>query len=385
VKVLDGPNAGAQPTPGSQVFAGFQPANAGSHNRTNVAGYIDLESNVLSNLLIGLAGRTEHYSDFGSTTTGKASARFEVFPGYAVRGAVQTGFRAPSLSQEFFSSTATNFLNLGAGLVPVEVRTLPPESDVAKALGAEPLKPEKSVNASVGVAIAPLPNLSLSADYYRITIDDRIVLSGNFTGAAMTSFLASQGFPGVGSARFFTNAIDTKTGGVDVIARYAVDFGNIGVTRFTGGYNKTKSRVTRISSTPAPLASQQAVLFDRIERGRIEVGQPHTTVHLTLDHTHNLFTGTVHVARFGEVTNRAVASNPALDQTFSAKWITDVNASYTLLRQLRLTVGANNVFDTYPDEQIPGNSNSGIFAYPNTVNTFGINGRFIYAKMRIQR
>lgn len=385
IKVLDGPNAGAQPIPGSQVFAGFQPANAGSHSRTNVAGYIDLESNVLSNLLIGLAGRTEHYSDFGSTTTGKASARFEFFPGYAIRGAIQTGFRAPSLSQEFFSSTATNFLNLGAGLVPVEVRTLPPESDVAKALGAEPLKAEKSVNASVGLALAPLKNLSLSADYYRITIDDRIVLSGNFTGTAMTNFLESKGFPGVGSARFFTNAIDTRTGGVDVIGRYAVDFGAIGVTRFTGGYNHTKSRVTRVSSTPAPLASQQAVLFDRIERGRIEVGQPHTSVHLTLDHTLNDLTATVHAARFGEVTNRGTAANATLDQTFSAKWITDVNASYTFLRQLRLTLGANNVFDVYPDEQIPGNSNSGIFAYPNTVNTFGINGRFIYAKMRVQR
>jgi iron complex outermembrane receptor protein len=385
IKVLDGPSAGAQPTPGSQVFAGFQPANAGSHSRTNVAGYIDLESNVLSNLLLGLAGRTEHYSDFGSTTTGKATARFEFYPGYAIRGAIQTGFRAPSLSQEFFSSTATNFLNLGAGLVPVEVRTLPPESDVAKALGAEPLKAEKSVNASVGLALAPFKNLSLSADYYRITIDDRIVLSGNFTGAAMTNFLASQGFPGVGSARFFTNAIDTRTGGVDVIGRYAVDFGSIGITRFTGGYNHTKSRVTRVSNTPAPLASQQAVLFDRIERGRIEVGQPHDMVHLTFDHTHNLLTGTVHLARFGEVTNRGTAANANLDQTFSAKWITDVNASYTFLRQLRFTIGANNVFDVYPDEQIPGNSNSGIFPYPNTVTTFGINGRFIYAKMRVQR
>jgi iron complex outermembrane receptor protein len=385
VKVLDGPNTGAQPAPGSQVFAGFQPSDADSHSRTNVAGYVDLESNVLSNLLIGLAGRTEHYSDFGSTTTGKASARFEFFPGYALRGAIQTGFRAPSLSQEFFSSTATNFLNFGAGLVPVEVRTLPASGDVAKALGAEPLKAEKSVNASVGLAIAPLKNLSLSADYYRITIDDRIVLSGNFTGVAMTNFLASRGFPGVGSARFFTNAIDTRTGGVDVIGRYAIDFGNIGVTRFTGGYNKTRSRVTRVSSTPAPLATQQAVLFDRIERGRIEFGQPHTTVHLTLDHTHNLLTGTVHVARFGEVTNFPLMATDTLDQTFRAKWITDVNASYTLLRQLRLTIGANNVFDVYPDEQIRGNSNSGIFAYPNTVTTFGINGRFIYAKMRISR
>ncbi len=382
VKVLDGPNTGAQPAPGAQVFPGFQPADAGDHSRTNVAGYVDLETTPLAKLLLGLAGRTEHYSDFGNTTTGKASGRFEFYPGYAIRGAIQTGFRAPSLAQEFFSSTATNFLNFGQGLVPVEVRTLPVTSGAAQALGAEPLKPEKSVNYSVGLALAPLQNLSLTADYYHIKIDDRIVLSGNFTGAAMTAFLASKGFPGVGSARFFTNAIDTKTDGLDIITRYAVDFGNIGITRFTGGANYTKSHVTRISNTPAALATQQALLFDRIERGRIEVGQPHRTIHMTLDHTYNLFTGTIHVAQFGPVGFRGTAASAALDQTFHAKWVTDVNASYTLLRQLRFTIGANNVFDVYPDEQIPGNSNFGIFPYSNTLTTFGFNGRFIYAKAK---
>jgi len=201
----------------------------------------------------------------------------------------------------------------------------------------------------------------------------------------MTAFLAAQGFPGVGSARFFTNAIDTRTEGVDVIGRYAVDLGGAGITRFTGGYNHTKSVVTRVSNTPPALSSQQAVLFDRIERGRIEVGQPHNTLHLTLDHTYNDLTGTIHVARFGEVGFRGSASTPTLDQTFGAKWVTDVNASYTFLRQLRLTVGANNIFDVYPDEQIAGNSNGGIFPYSNTVTTFGFNGRFIYMKAKITR
>jgi len=186
----------------------------------------------------------------------------------------------------------------------------------------------------------------------------------------------------VGSARFFTNAIDTRTAGLDVIARYAVDLGEIGITRFTGGANYTKSHVTRISNTPAALSSQQAVLFDRIEQGRIEVGQPHRTVHLTLDHTHNLFTGTIHTAQFGPVGFRQLTGSAAQDQTFKAKWVTDVNASYTLMRQLRLTIGANNVFDVYPDEQIFLNSNSGIFPYSNTLTTFGFNGRFIYAKLK---
>src|SRR5205814_9670308 len=152
----------------------------------------------------------------------------------------------------------------------------------------------------------------------------RTVQSSNVTDAAMTAVLGSKGFPGVGSARFFTNAIDTKTDGLDIITRYAVDFGSIGVTRFTGAANYTKSHVTRISSTDSALASQQATLFDRIERGRIEVGQPHRTIHMTLDHTHNLFTGTIHVAQFGPVGFRGTAASAALDQTFHAKWVTDV-------------------------------------------------------------
>lgn len=370
-------------SPGAQVFPGFQPADAGDHNRTSFAGYVDLETSPLKPLQIGLAGRTEHYSDFGSTTNGKASARLEFYPGYAIRGAVQTGFRAPSLAQEFLSNISTNFLNLGSGLLPYEVRLLPATSAVAVALGAEPLKPEKSVNYSVGLAVAPLQNLSVTADYYHIKIDDRIVLSGNFGGTpAFATFLASKGITGVGLARFFTNAIDTKTDGLDVITRYAVDLGNIGITRFTGGGNWTKSHVTRISATPAALSAQQSVLFDRVEQGRIEVGQPHRTIHLTFDHTRGPLSATVHTAQFGPVGFRGTFLNETLDQTFSAKWVTDVNASYTFLRQLRVTLGANNVFDVYPDEQIPGNSNAGIFPYSNTLTTFGFNGRFIYLKAK---
>ncbi len=383
-KVLDGPNIGAQPAPGAQVFPGFQPGDASNNSRTNFAGYVDLETKIVKKLLVGAAARAERYSDFGSTVTGKGTARYELVPGFALRGAISSGFRAPSLSQEFYSATSTNFLNLGAGLVPVEVRTLPVTSGPAKALGAQPLKAEKSINGSVGVAVGPIKNFTATADYYNIKIDDRIVFSGNFTGVAMTNFLASQGFPGVGSARFFTNAIDTHTAGLDVILRYAYDLGPYGVTRFTGGYNKTKTKVTRVADTPPALSSQQSVLFDRVERGRIEIGQPHETISLTADHTVNRFATNLHVQKYGEVGFRGSSTSPSLDQTFRSRWITDLNASYSLIRQLRLTVGANNLFDVYPDKQIPGNNNSGIFQFSNTVTTFGFNGRFIYAKARYE-
>ncbi|HEY6089908.1 MAG TPA: TonB-dependent receptor [Gemmatimonadaceae bacterium] len=382
-KVLDGPNIGAQPTPGAQVFAGFQPGDAGSHNRTSFAGYLDFEMNPFEAMQLGLAGRSEHYSDFGSATIGKVSARYELLPAVAIRGAFNTGFRAPSLGQEFFSSTATNFLNLGAGLVPVEIRTLPVTSGAAVALGAEPLRPEKSKNFGYGLTVGPLRNLSLTVDRYEIAIDDRIVFSGNFTGAAMTNFLASQGFPGVGSARFFTNAIDTRTKGLDIVGRYSMDFGTPGITRFTGGYNHTGTKVKRVSATPPALSAQQSILFDRLERARIEEGQPQTTVSLTLDHTVSRFDATLHTTRFGEVGARG-QTNPALDQKYGAKWVTDANLSARLLAGLKLTVGANNIGDVYPDENIPLNNNSGIFPY-NGISPFGFNGRFVYVRARWER
>jgi iron complex outermembrane receptor protein len=383
VKVLDGPNTGAQPTPGAQVFPGFQPGDAGDHSRTNYAGYIDFEASPFEKLMFGLAGRTEHYSDFGSATIGKVSARLELFPGYAIRGAYNSGFRAPSLGQEFFSSTATNFLNIGGTLTAVEVRTLPVTSGAAVALGAQPLKAERSENVSLGLALQPVSNLSLTSDYYRILIRNRIVFSGNFTGQAMTDFLAAQGFPGVGSARYFTNAINTRTNGLDIVARYALDLGTRGVTGFTGGYNRTETVVTHIDSTPVALRSQQSTLFDRLERARIEEGQPHKTIALTLDHTVRRFNVTLHTTRFGEVGSRGV-TNVALDQTYKARWITDANVTLPLIRQLGITLGVNNISDVYPSENIPANNNSGIFPY-NGISPFGFNGRFMYVRARWER
>jgi iron complex outermembrane receptor protein len=384
IKVLDGPAVGTQPTPGAQVFPGFQPGDAGDHSRTNIAGYIDLEGSPTEKLSLGLAGRTEHYSDFGSATIGKVSGRFELIPGYAIRGAFNTGFRAPSLGQEFFSSTATNFLPIGGVPTAVEVRTLPVESGPAQALGAQPLKAERSQNTSVGLALQPLSNLSLTVDRYHIVIKDRIVFSGNFTDPSIRIFLEGQGFPGVGSARYFTNAIDTKTNGIDVVTRYALDFGPHGVTSFTGGYNHTVTVVTKIDSTPPALRIQNSNLFDRLERSRIEEGQPHKTVSLTLDHTIQRFNVTLHTTRFGEVGTRG-AILPSLDQKYKARWITDANVTLPMGRQVAFTFGINNIADVYPSENTsPVNNNTGIFPY-NGISPFGFNGRFIYLRTRWER
>jgi iron complex outermembrane receptor protein len=225
---------------------------------------------VLKWLRIGLAGRTEHYSDFGSTVDGKVSVRFQPDRRFVVRGSVSSGFRAPSLGQSFFSSTATNFINVpGQGLVPFESLTLPVDSPAAQVLGAQPLKPETSRHTSAGVVLAPVPGLDVTIDYYHVAIDDRIVLSGNFTGPEITALLSPFG---ANSARFFTNAINTRTNGVDVTAAYRVALASAGDLRFHAGYNNTHTKIVGAVITPPQLAGFDQVLFDRIERRRIDCG-----------------------------------------------------------------------------------------------------------------
>jgi iron complex outermembrane receptor protein len=384
VPILDGPNAGAQGAPGAQVFPGFRPTDATDQNRNNVAGYLDLEAQVVPRLLLGIAGRVEHYNDFGSTTDGKITARFEPIPGIALRGAIATGFRAPSLGQSFFSATSTNFI----GGVPFENRTFPVNTGVAQALGARELTAEKSENYSFGVALNPVKNFSLTADYYQILIDDRIVFSGNFTGTAIRDFLASQGFPGVAGARYFTNAIDTRTLGVDVVANYGLAIGATSTLRLIGGYNYNVNRVLRVAPTPPALSAFQETLFDRIERNRIERGQPRSNFTLSGVFSYNALGITARTQRFGEVTVFDLPADGSLDQTYSAKWVTDLSASYTFMERLTVTAGVDNIFDVYPDPNrygnatTAGNSNFGILRY-NQHSPFGFNGSFYYGRLTV--
>lgn len=256
---------------GSQVFPGFRPSNEVEASRHNVAGYIDVEGDVVRWLRLGGAGRAERYSDFWSTVDGKLTVRVQPDRRFVVRGAVSSGFRAPSLAQSFFSSTATNFLNLGNGLVPVESLTLPVSSAPAQVLGAVPLQPEQSFNVSGGVVIAPVDAFDITIDAYRIAIDERIVLSGNFTAPRIAELLAPFS---ANSARFFTNAIDTRTNGIDVTANYRVKLDTAGDVTLRAGYNNTRTKVVGAVATPPELAAFESVLFDRIERRRLECGQP---------------------------------------------------------------------------------------------------------------
>jgi iron complex outermembrane receptor protein len=385
ISILDtlGRPTGRQGQLGAQVFPGFQPTDAADESRNNVALYADAEADITARFLLGAAARFENYSDFGATTTFKATSRLTLLPGFVLRGAASTGFRAPSLQQSFYSATATNFITVNGSLQPFEVKTAPVGSAIALALGSRPLEPEKSLNFSLGFALEPLRSMAITVDAYRISIDDRIVLSENFTGAAVQAKLAPLG---AAAARYFTNAIDTRTDGIDVVLNYGLSLDRLGFVRLTGGYNHNKTEVTRVSDTPPELGEQREALFGRTEEGRVEEGQPRDNVLLSANYEYRTTGFVLRTQRFGEVTSRNAPSSAANDQTFGAKWVTDVSASFRALDRVTLTIGADNVFDVYPDQNdkpgsatVSGNSNFGIFPY-SQFSPFGFNGRFLFAR-----
>ncbi len=367
--------AGGRAAPGAQVFPGFRPSNAVDASRDSYGVYLDFEADVVKALRIGLAGRFEEFSDFGNTSDGKITLRFQPIQPLVFRAAASTGFRAPSLSQAFFSSVQTTFLPFGGVLTPFEVATFRTNSAEALALGATDLKAEESVNYSAGVVVDPIPAVQFSADFWRIEIDDRVTLSGNFTGQAIRDLLAP--FGGVNGARFFTNTIDTRTDGFDLTARYNMDWRSAGRADFTAAYSRAETEIVRVRDTPAPLAGFSEVIFDRVVRRLTTCGQPKDNLRLGVDWQKDRLGFLVRTSRYGEFCS---VTNPASqDQTFSPEWVTDTELSYRW-KPLTFAVGAQNVFDTFPDRNTGADANLGIFTYPRT-SPFGMNGRFLYSRI----
>jgi iron complex outermembrane receptor protein len=384
---------GAVAPAGAQVFPGFQPSNEVDVSRDSKSVYVDLEGDVLPMLRLGVAGRFENYSDFGNTTNGKVTARFSPVKQLILRGSASTGFRAPSLSQGNWSAISTNFLlNPATGqLEAFQTGTYRVDSPTARALGAEPLKPEKSKNLSAGIVWQPLANLEITADYFHIDIDDRIVFSGNFTGASILPLI--QPF-GATAARFFTNAIDTETNGYDLVSNYQRPMLG-GRMDFSAAYSWNQTKIVGEVRTPAQLQGLGEVLFDRIERRRVECGQPKDNVRLMQSYHRGSFDVTTRQSRYGEycsftalVPDPNLGPIPADDQTYSPEWLADLELAYRW-RAYSFAVGAENLFDQFPDRnlvfregttQFSAQSNFGMFTYPSQ-SPFGMNGRFVYTRV----
>jgi iron complex outermembrane recepter protein len=364
---------------GAQGFPGFQPSNEKTQTRTNFGIYADVENNLTARLLLGAAARYENYSDFGSTLTGKLAGRYELNDEFAVRGAVSTGFRAPSLAQRHYSAISSVAI---AGEF-FQVGTFPNADPVARALGARDLEEEKSVNLSGGFTFSQ-GNFSLTTDLYQIDIRDRVVFSENFTGAGIATFLQNQGINANGG-RYFTNAANTRTVGIDVIGRYGFTLEGGARVRLTTAANFNRTRITNKNDilTPAVLAAITTTpLFGRVEQGRFEFGQPSSNVNVAVNYTRSGFDALVKVVRFGEVSTLN-ATNLAQDQTFSGKTLTDVELSYRFLDNYRFAIGSNNLFDVYPDKAHQNNSSNGLFPYSG-FSPFGFEGRYVYTRLSVR-
>ena len=354
----------------SQVFAGFTPQSEVDAGRDNIGIYADVEWEPNDQTLLSAAIRYEDYSDFGDTVTGKITGRYDFNDVVAIRGAASTGFRAPSLQQQFFTATSTNFIDG----VPFEVGTFPAQSSAAVALGAQPLDAEESTSFSAGVVITPDNNFFITIDAFSIDIEDQIFLSENLGGPAVAAVLADAGVDGVGLVRFFQNGIETETRGVDVVARYDWDLGELGEVGLSGAFNFSEVEVTEV---PVNSVLPDLTFFSRNNRLTFEESAPETKLILSADYGWQAADFNFRATRYGEVVDPS--NNPANDFTLEAKWIVDASVDFEIGEQVTVGLGMDNVFDVYPTETPSNQSFNGIFPF-STRSPFGFAGRFVYAR-----
>jgi iron complex outermembrane receptor protein len=364
---------GTPAAPGAQVFPGFRPSNATDTSRSAVGAFVDLEANLTPQFLASIAVRGEHYSDFGNSLAGKLAGRYDFSKQFALRGSLQNGFRAPSPQQQNFTATSTNFING----VPFEITTFKPTDPVAIALGAKPLKAEKSVNASLG-AVMRFDPVSVTVDAYRIDVRDRIILSENLTQANVRNYIASQGFVGVGGGRFFINGADTKNEGIDVVVNWPVNAGDSGKFDFTLAGNVNRTEVTKVATTAQLAALNPAPsLFDRVNVLTLEQGQPKNKFSANMNWKLGQMGATLRATRYGKVLSPGTTS--AFDVTLGAKTVVDLEARYALTPKLNLALGADNLLDAYPETLAPTVNTTGNTPF-STFSPFGFSGRFVYAR-----
>ncbi len=367
---------------GSQVFPGFSPSNELSRGRSSIAGYFDVEADVTEKLLISFATRFENYSDFGSTVNFKLASRVKVTDNFNVRGAVNTGFRAPSLHQINFNSTSTIFDQFGN---PQEVGTFANDSRAAELLGIPQLKEETSRSASLGfTAKIPDANLTVTIDGYFVQIDDRVVYTGQFqgpgTGTELDNLLSQANAT---AASFFANAIDTESKGVDVVITHKANLSD--KWKLRNDLAGTMSNTRKVGDIKASQVLRDAGLIDTYfpedSRVYLEESVPRTKVNLSNSLTSDKFVFFLRNVYFGEVTE--ATPTVANQQVFGTKVVTDLSIGYKATDALTFTIGANNLLDVYPDRagEAFGNRSGGRFDWSRRSQQFGIGGRFLFARL----
>jgi iron complex outermembrane receptor protein len=358
---------------GSNGFGGFGPANAGTSSRHSNAGYVDLETDVTEAFSLGVAGRYEDFSDFGNTANFKVSSRFEVSPVVAFRAAASTGFHAPTPGQTSVNNVLTSFV--AGSTTPIQTGTFAVTNPAAIYFGAAPVKPEKSVNLTGGIVITPAYGTSLTIDYYNIHIRDRIGLSRAFpvtpADQAALRDLGVQNADSLNQVQYLTNAFKTLTEGVDAVFTHRLRTDGAGTFNTSIGANYNRTEV--LERNPQVVSNDRVANLEQLlPRVRINVSEAWEKGPVSV------------LARVNYYDSFTVTATNNIAQEFGSKIIADLEAGYQLTDHVRLSVGAQNLFDTYPDEDrrsldpvfgLPGNGNRYIDASP-----FGYNGAFWYSR-----
>jgi len=356
---------------GAQGFGGFSPANAVDRHRENGSAYVDLEAQLTDKFLAGLAGRVEDYSDFGWTGNGKLSLRYDFTPSFALRATASTGFRAPALQQQYFTSIASVITNG----VPILTGTFPSVSATAATLGGKALEPEKSTNLSAG-AVFRTGGFDLTIDAYRIHIRDQLGLSENIQASASPQVAALLAPLNVSAARFFINGLASTTRGVDVVGHYRWRSAAAGTLDFTVAGNLNDTKVTKVPTSTSVL-NPAPTLFARSRILTLEDGTPGTKVTGTIDWSLADFGATGRVTYYGSVTQPG--TTPSADAFTGRRAITDLELRYQPKTGIQLALGVNNLFDVYPKQYPAALNSTGVVGFPY-YSPFGFNGRFLYVR-----
>ncbi|MDH5380265.1 MAG: TonB-dependent receptor [Cyclobacteriaceae bacterium] len=360
---------------GSQVFPGYRPSNEVDKFRTSYAMYTDIEADFSDKWMASTAMRYENYSDFGDTFNWKVASRYAINDNFALRGAISTGFRAPSLHQIYFNATSTQFI----GGVPFEVGTFANNSRAAKLLGIPELKQELSLSKSIGFTANALDNkLSFTVDAYWINIQDRVVLTGNFSKPdpiAEPELWQLFEDASANTAKFFANAIDTKSKGIDIVVSHDAEVGSGKLSNTLAATFFQTLQDGAVKSSGA-LVGKEDVYFSSTARGYLENASPRAKINLTHVYRADKFSVMLRNVYFGEVTD------PSDNVTvYGSKIITDATVSYTLTKGIKITLGGNNLLDVYPDEVPVGANYGGQFMFSRNTSQFGFNGRYVYSRL----
>lgn len=353
---------------GAQAGPGLQAGDATTRHRHVVGAYLDLSADLTRDWQGNLALRHDHYSDFGGATTAKLSTRLALDRTLALRGAVSSNFRAPSLAQQGFAFTVTD---RGDGGALSQVRTLPVDHPIARYLGAQDLKAETSRNASLGLSWQPSPAWSTTLDAYAIRVKNRITLSQRISRDGLAEELATKfGATGIDGVNFFTNALDTRTRGADLVTQWrGAALGGTLNLGWTASFNRTTVRggdsvgLEEINTLTDASPRQRHILSAHWQGG-IWGLQARATRHGS----------TTRVFDFGD--------GFVPTQTYAAVWQLDLEAQVQLSRALNLSVGAVNATDRYPTRSIADISYFGNFPY-DVLSPIGFNGAYYYARARL--